>query len=199
MAMTTDQDLSSFLSTLSTQDKEALGAALCLVGPAMCMADGSVSIRELIATIKAATAATETLGPGFESLAQHGKNGAEQIQLDLHRELVALKEKLASSSSAEDLLALKERVDTLSSVTSSFTPHFAKAREILDRMPPDLRGAFDDFLATMLLRVAEASGGFLWWGEKISEQEREAARTMIAAFGVSVRDPEVKKKFRLEA
>jgi hypothetical protein len=199
MTMTTDHDLSSFLTTLSTEDKEALGAALCLVGPAMCMADGSISIRELIATIKAASAATETLGPGFENLVEHGKNGAEQLQLDMQRDLIAIKEKLASNPSAEELDAMKARTETFSSMTTMFAPHFIKAREILDRMPPDLRGAFDDFLATMLLRVAEASGGFLWWGEKISEQEREAARAMIAAFGISVRDPEVKKKFRLEA
>jgi len=194
--MSTTEAFSSFVEGLSTAEKETLGASLLLVAPALCMADDSITLRELIAATKGTIAGAETLGPGLGLLLDHGKNGADQFKLDMQRQLVALREKTGGEQPSEQP-ETPARVESLGSVVDIFTPQLVKARTILEKMPADLRGSFDDYIATLLLRVAEASGGFLWWGEKINAQEREAAQGLLGALGVTVRDPETRKKFGL--
>jgi hypothetical protein len=65
-------------------------------------------------------------------------------------------------------------------------------------MPDDVREAFDAHVAHLMLHVAEASGGFVWWLPRISLEESQAARVLLARLGCEVRDPEVRAKFKLD-
>jgi hypothetical protein len=197
--MTTEEDFKAYVDALSNDEQEALGASLFLASTALIGADNDMTLRELLAMAKGLMAGSDALGPGFEPLISRGKIGAEQHKITLERELADLRQKLKQGLSAPELDAMKAKLDSMSSLIDQITPLLARARQAADKMPPAVRVAFDDFVAALLVRIAEASGGFLWWGEKISNEEREAARKLLDALGVSVRDPEVRKKFALDA
>jgi hypothetical protein len=192
--MTLAEDFSAFTDTLSTAEQETLGASLLLAVSALCLADDEATIAELLATGRGAALGAERLGPGFEELIDWGKIGIDQACLDLKRQCL------------EDLHRSKgglpeARPGILTGYGDAIhiaAPHVASGQALVARMPPSIREPFEDFVARWLLHVAEASGGFLWWGEKISPAERDAARQLLSALGIVVRDPVIRQKFAID-
>lgn len=69
---------------------------------------------------------------------------------------------------------------------AGFHGRLLNLRDVLRKMPVDLRKQYEDFVLGMSLRLAAASGGFLWFGRPISEEEKIALRKIIIALGIKV-------------
>ncbi len=69
---------------------------------------------------------------------------------------------------------------------AGFHGRLLQLRDVLRKMEPDLRRRYEDFVLGMAVRVAAASGGFLWFGRPISEEEKIALRKIVIALGIHV-------------
>jgi hypothetical protein len=192
--MTLADDFTTFTDGLLPAEQATLGASLLLAVSAICLADDHLSLFELIATSQGTAAGLELLGPGFGELIERGKIGLDQAHLDLKRQCRDDLARLVSGSPAER----QAIVDRYGSALTLTAPHVASGQALIARMPPAIRVPFEDFLARWLLAVAEASGGFLWWGERVSAEERAAARTLVSTLGITIRDPEIRRKFAID-
>lgn len=83
----------------------------------------------------------------------------------------------------------RESFDRLSASAREGDPLFfagqlSRLGAVVRELPDDLRDRYRAFVHDMCLRLARASGGFLWFGEAISEEEKIALRKIAAAIGV---------------
>jgi hypothetical protein len=79
--------------------------------------------------------------------------------------------------------------DRLSATAREGDPFFFAAQlsrlgAVVRELPEDLRERYRTFVRDMCLHLAKASGGFLWFGEAINEDEKVALRKIAAAIGV---------------
>jgi hypothetical protein len=65
-----------------------------------------------------------------------------------------------------------------------FAGQLSRLGAVVRELPDDLRNRYRAFVHDMCLHLAAASGGFLWFGEAISEDEKVALRKIAAAIGV---------------
>lgn len=197
--MSIEEAFSAYIDGLTTDEREALGACLVMVPLAVSLADDDLTLREIFATGRGMGDGQQVFGPGFTTLIEHGRVGMKRFDADKQRELLELKQRLAAGPSAAELEVLATRASAMDTGLKVALPVVAQARPLLDRMDASLREAFDAYLVKLIVAVAEASGGFLWWGEKISQAEREGAQTLLGALGLTVSDAEARKKLGLGA
>lgn len=204
--MTIAYDFSAFVDGLSTEEREALGGALQAALLAVSLADEDLSFFEIVAWAKGTLAGIDALGGGMSTLAECGAEVLQREANGWKQQAVQLKKQIAAATKA----ANNEGGDLEGRSVEGEPPFFVtmlklvgpivdRGRPILEKMPPPVREAFEDNAAAMLVQVAEASGGFLWWGEKISAEERAVASKLFSMLGITVRDAEVRKKFGLDA
>lgn len=65
-----------------------------------------------------------------------------------------------------------------------FAGQLARLSAVVRELPDELRLRYQAFVHDMCLHLARASGGFLWFGEAISDDEKVALRKIAAALGV---------------
>jgi hypothetical protein len=195
------EDFDAFVKSLSDKEREALGGSISLSVVAMVWADEKASIRELIATVVGIAKGATEFGVAFsQGLIEPAGKVADELKAEIHAHLVDVKQSIANmrATGKVDPEASKRIEAIPSSVAALVAPRVAAGKAVLEKMPASIRPAFEDYVAHLLLRAAEASGGFLWWGQKISNDERKVAKEMLTTFGIVVRDPEVRKKFGLD-
>jgi len=117
-------------------------------------ADHDFDELEMQAAVDALVAAEQALGPEFRSSPE-------------------------ASASFDRLSARAREGDPL-----FFAEQLAKVGAVVRELPDELRGVYQAFVHDMCLHLAAASGGFLWFGEAISEEEKVALRKIAAAIGV---------------
>lgn len=65
-----------------------------------------------------------------------------------------------------------------------FAGQLARLGAVVRELSPELSERYRSFVHDMCLHLAEASGGFLWFGEAISDDEKVALHRIAAALGV---------------
>lgn len=69
--------------------------------------------------------------------------------------------------------------------TMYFYQRLRALHDVVEVMPPLLADEYKAFVREMCLALAEASGGFLWFGDRISDEERVALHKIALALGLS--------------
>ena len=84
--------------------------------------------------------------------------------------------------------AAQAEFDTLSKKAREGDPDFAERlselRRVVLLLPEELRERYREFVKGMCLRLAAASGGFLGFGDPISEDEKVVLRRVVSALGI---------------
>jgi hypothetical protein len=189
----------TFLTELTPAELAALGAGVLLTGGLIAGADGKVSMRETLALGHSLLDGKRALGPAFTAkLIPAAHHAIEAVDVEMVQARQRLQQAQADRKAGKPLDADTEAwLEAVSQPMGLVVPHFERARAVRARMPEPVQVAFDDHIAHLLVRVAEASGRLLWWGEQINEDERQVARDLIGRFGVEIRDPEIRQKFKL--
>lgn len=167
-------DFEQFANQLNDEDRGALFSAVPFLTAMVAHADGHYSFQEKVARWKTFLKTKTDIDPSFVS-----KEAIADIDAHLkkvHQELAALPEEKAESRIREEL---------------------GKIRRILRRMPKSVKGRYEDFLLEECLGVAQASRGFLWVGDVISEQEKDVLHLIISELQLSVESRELRELLEL--
>lgn len=145
-----------FAETLTDEERDTLYASIPMIIAMVVGADGEFDAIEVGAAVDAMFEAGEKLGPEFHW-----------------------------SSSAQ---AAFERIspDARNPKDAGFHGRLLQLRDVVRQMPPELRKRYEGFVLEMAVRLAAASGGFLWFGRPISEEEKIALRRIVIALGINV-------------
>lgn len=147
-----------FAATLSDEERDTLFASIPMIIAMVVGADGEFDMIEVGAAVDEMFRAGEELGPEFH-WSTSAQGAFERI-----------------SPMARDR---KE---------ANFHGRLLQLRDVLRDAPPELRKRYHDFVLGMAVRLAAASGGFLWFGRPISEEELIALRKIVIALGIRVED-----------
>lgn len=152
-----------FAETLNDEDRDTLFASIPMIIAMVVGADGEFDVIEVGAAVDAMFEAGEKLGTEFHW-----------------------------SSSAQ---AAFERISPMAREPgeAGFHGRLLQLRDVLRQMPPELRKRYEDFVLDMAVRLAAASGGFLWFGRPISEEEKIALRKIVIALGIRVENPALRE------
>lgn len=145
-----------FAETLTDDERDTLYASIPMIIAMVVGADGEFDEIEVGAAVDAMFEAGEKLGPEFHW-----------------------------SSSAQ---AAFERISPMARdpKEAGFHGRLLSLRDVLRQMPAELRKRYEDFVVDMAVRLAAASGGFLWFGRPISEEEKIALRKIVIALGIKI-------------
>jgi len=145
-----------FAETLSDEERDTLYASIPMIIAMVVGADGEFDAIEVGAAVDAMFDAGEKLGSEFHW-----------------------------SSSAQ---AAFERISPMARdpKEAGFHGRLLQLRDVLRQMPAELRKRYEDFVVDMAVRLAAASGGFLWFGRPISEEEKIALRKIVIALGIKI-------------
>jgi hypothetical protein len=193
---TTAEAFTAYINTLTPEELGALGVSVMTALGEICIADDQVSFFELIAIGRGSFEGLETLGDGFSQMIDLGKDQIDQSEINARRKAIRARNKGAEAAEGG---GSTEGATVTENILERLQPQQALARGVIERMPAAAREPFEDVFSRWVLHVAEASGGFLWWGEKISPAERDAARKVFSTLGIVVRDPAIRKKFAIES
>jgi tellurite resistance protein len=146
-----------FAETLSEEDRDTLFASVPMIIAMVVGADGEFDELEV--------------GQAVDEMFAAG----EQLSTEFHW-----------SSSAQ---AAFERISPMARdpKEAGFHGRLLQLRDVLRQMPQELRDRYHEFVLGMAIRLAAASGGFLWFGRPISEEEKIALRKIIIALGIEVK------------
>ncbi|MBI2394758.1 MAG: hypothetical protein HYV09_34635 [Deltaproteobacteria bacterium] len=156
-----------FAETLSDDDRDTLFASVPMIIALVVGADGEFDVIEVGAAVDEMFRAGDELGPDF-----HWSSSAQ-----------AAFERISPMA--------RERQAT------NFHGRLLQLRDVLRQAPPDLRKRYHDFVLGMAVRLAAASGGFLWFGRPISEEETIALRRIVIALGIQVEDERLRALLEL--
>ena len=147
-----------FAQTLAEDERDTLFASIPMIIAMIVGADGEFDALEVGAAVEEMFAAGAVLGEEF-----HWSTSAQ---------------------------AAFERISPLAREQREawFHPYLLRLRDVLRQMPPELRTRYDEFVLGMAVRLAAASGGFLWFGRPISESEKIMLRRVVIALGMNVQD-----------
>lgn len=143
-------------------------------------------LRELADDERAIFEASLALLLGAVVRADHELDRQEQIELDWTMNFAvpsALGNAFRFSEAAARAYAAV--LDGTASVTGlAFDQFLDQLGAIVRRLPADLRERYTDFVVEMCRQAAEASGGWLWFGSKVSEEEKRVLDQISAALGL---------------
>lgn len=147
-----------FAKGLSEEDRDTLFASIPMIIAMLVGADGEFDAIEVGAAVDEMFAAGAVLGEEFHW-----------------------------SSSAQ---AAFERISPMArnQREAGFHGYLLALRDVLRQMPTELREKYQDFVLGMAVRLAAASGGFLWFGRPISEEEKIMLRRIVIALEMNVQD-----------
>lgn len=147
-----------FAETLSDEERDTLFASIPMIIAMIVGADGEFDAIEVGAAVDEMFAAGAILGEEF-----HWSKYAQ---------------------------AAFERISPLArnQKEAGFHAYLLNLRDVLRKLPPELRSRYDEFVLGMAVRLAAASGGFLWFGRAISESEKIMLRRIVIALGLNVQD-----------
>lgn len=144
----------SYKDTLAATDWETLQLGVIAMFFGVAAADGNVDEKEIEAFAK------------------------EMIEAPLYKSALAREVFQSIGSELKELLA-KYKADPRNQLK-----HLTDVADALDRaVPAEDRDGFKKALITVALKVAQATGGVLGFGDKISKDEK----TAIAAIGIALR------------
>lgn len=146
-----------FAETLSDEDRDTLFASIPMIVAMVVGADGELDELEIGQAVDEMFAAGEHLSTEFHW-----------------------------SASAQ---AAFERISPMARnpQEAGFHGRLLQLRDVLRQMPAELRERYHQFVLGMAVRLAAASGGFLWFGRPISDEEKIALRKIIIALGIEVK------------
>lgn len=149
-------NFAEFAEPLAEDERDTLFASIPMIIAMVAGADGEFDELEVGAAVDAMFEAGETLGEEFHW-----------------------------SASAQ---AAFERISPMARNPgdAGFHGRLLQLRDVLRQMPADLRKKYNDFVLGMALKIAMASGGFLWFGRPISEAEKVALRKIIIALDIKI-------------
>jgi len=147
-----------FAATLSEDERDTLFASIPMLIAMIVGADGEFDAIEVGAAVEEMFAAGAVLGEEF-----HWSTSAQ---------------------------AAFERISPLArdQKEAGFHAYLLRLRDVVRKMPPALRTRYDEFVLGMSVRLAAASGGFLWFGRPISESEKIMLRRIVIGLGMNVQD-----------
>lgn len=145
-----------FAETLTDDQRDTLYGSIPMIIAMVVGADGEFDELEVGAAVDEMFEAGEKLGPEF-----HWSTSAQ---------------------------AAFERISPMARnpAEAGFHGRLLQLRDVLRTMPDDLRKRYEDFVLGMAVRLAAASGGFLWFGRPISAEEKIALRKIVIALGIKV-------------
>ena len=145
----------AFADSLPNEERDALLGSIPLIIAAVAGADRQFQDEEVTAAIDQLLATVEILGPEFRY------SGPAQREFDV----------IAQRVRHELHDDLSEKLVVL--------------RTVVRKMPDDLRHRYQDFVQRTCVAIATAAGGFLGFGNPISEQEAIALRKLAAALDLT--------------
>lgn len=147
-----------FAQTLSDEERDTLFASIPMLIAMIVGADGEFDAIEVGAAVEEMFAAGAVLGEEFHW-----------------------------SSSAQHAF---ERISPLArdQKEAGFHGYLLALRDVIRQMPAEMRARYDEFVLGMAVRLAAASGGFLWFGRPISESEKIMLRRIVIALDMRVQD-----------
>lgn len=155
----TDGPFHQFADTLPEDERNALFASVPMLVAMVVGADGEFDDEEMLAVVDSLIAAAEVLGDEFR-WTEPAKNEFDKICQTVRE------------GGVENATA---RLMTLG--------------QVVRKMPDDLRAKYQEFISAMCMHLAESSGGFLFFVDSVSEEEKIALRKIIAALGLKITDP----------
>ncbi|MFO0660347.1 MAG: hypothetical protein U0165_11030 [Polyangiaceae bacterium] len=148
-----------FVQTLDDDQREALLSSVPMLAAMVVGADGDFDIDEMEATVDAMLAAADVLGDEFR--------WSEEAKKEFDHICASVREGGVQNATAR----------------------LSRLGEVVRLMPDELRHRYQDFVTAMVLHLAEASGGFLFFIDSVSEEEKIALRKIVAALGLKITDP----------
>jgi len=148
-------DYELFADSLPDEERDALLGSIPVIIAMIAGADQQFQEEEVGAAIDQLLATVTALGPEFRY------SGPAQREFDVISRRVR-----------------HELHDDLS-------PRLVLLRSAVRKMPPELRERYKHFVEQTCVSIATASGGFLGFGNPISEQEAIAMRKIAAALELS--------------
>lgn len=148
-------DYELFADSLPEDERDTLLGSIPLIIAMVAGADRQFQEEEVGAAIDQLLATVKELGPEFRY------SGPAQREFDVISRRV------------------RHEID------DDMSPRLVLLRSAVRKMPPDLRERYKHFVEQTCVAIATASGGFLGFGNPISEQEAIAMRKIAAALDLA--------------
>jgi tellurite resistance protein len=148
-----------FSKTLDDDQRDALFSSVPMLVAMVVGADGEFDDYEMEATVDALLAAAEVLGDEFR-WSEAAKREFDHITKSVREGGV-----------------------------ENATGRLSRLGQVVRLLPDDLRHRYQDFITAMVMHLAESSGGFLFFIDSVSEEEKIALRKIVVALGLKITDP----------